>query len=111
MTDERPAFQVIIDLFARHGLERPPTRLRDQLAEYYMAYRDQPQAREEAQPVGGGYDVSDVRYGLHLIANEDCDEVAASYYAKKALAHLYTTPPSQPLAEGADAEKLRGNDK
>lgn len=50
-------------------------------------------------PVGGGYDASDVRYGLHLIANEDCDEVAASYYAKKALAHLSAPAPSS-LAGG-----------
>lgn len=42
----------------------------------------------EGGAVGVKYDPSDVRYGLHLIANEDCDEVAASYYAKKALAHL-----------------------
>lgn len=49
---------------------------------------DENKAETVVVPVGGGYDPGDVRYGLHLIANEDCDEVAAAYYAKKALAHL-----------------------
>lgn len=40
----------------------------------------------------GGYDRSDVRYGLQLIADEECDEVAAAYYAKKALAALRPQP-------------------
>lgn len=38
------------------------------------------------------YDRSDVRYGLQLIADEECDEVAASYYAKKAIALLSARP-------------------
>lgn len=64
-----------------------------------------PAAQSVVVPVGGGYDASDVRYGLHLIANEDCDEVAASYYAKKALAHLAAPAPSS-LAGGEVREAV-----
>lgn len=44
----------------------------------------------------GLYPVGDYRRGLQLIAREECDEVAASYYAKKALAVLSLAAAPQP---------------
>ncbi|HEY1071471.1 hypothetical protein [Brevundimonas sp.] len=46
MADERPAFQVINDLFAKHGLSAPPWKLRDELASHLLSHRRQPEARE-----------------------------------------------------------------
>lgn len=36
---QKPAWQEINDLFARHGLPAPPTRLRDELVCHLLAFR------------------------------------------------------------------------
>jgi hypothetical protein len=61
--------------------------------------RVQPQAREEAQPVG--------HFQFSKTWNA-WEEVSPEYAGSDGIVPLYTTPPTQPLAERADAEKLRG---
>lgn len=56
----------------------------------------------QADGPDGEYDRADIRYGLHRIANEDCDEVAAAYYAKKTLAYLAPLS-AAPAPEGGAA--------
>lgn len=41
VTDKIPAWQQIVDLFKRNGLEAPPTRLRDELVAHLVAYQEQ----------------------------------------------------------------------
>lgn len=48
MSERRRAWQRINDLFARHGLQPPPTRLRDELVMHLLAYdREECAARAE----------------------------------------------------------------
>lgn len=41
MSDKTPEWQQIIDLFKKHGLEAPPTKLRDELVIHLVAYQEQ----------------------------------------------------------------------
>jgi hypothetical protein len=44
MAEQKPAWQAIEDLFARHGMASPPTRLRDELVSHLVAHREQRQS-------------------------------------------------------------------
>ncbi len=41
MAGEKPAWQQIVDLFKKNGLEQPPTKLRDELVAHLVAYQEQ----------------------------------------------------------------------
>lgn len=40
MAEAKPEWQQIVDLFKKHGLEAPPTRLRDELVTHLVAYQE-----------------------------------------------------------------------
>lgn len=63
----KPAWQRINDLFARHGLNPPPTRLRDELVMHLLAHdREECAARAE---LSGGHIGSDVPTQNYLRLN------------------------------------------
>lgn len=43
---EKPAWREIVELFARHGLTPPPTRLRDELVDHLLSHRELRKRRE-----------------------------------------------------------------
>ena len=67
----------------------------------------QPQAREEAQPVAWCCPEHLTRIKRQAEARGEASSTIYGYPTGTYQTPLYTTPPSQPLAEGADAEKLR----
>ncbi len=76
----------------------------------YLSIRAQPQAREEAQPYGWVYERLDFGpewcAGLEWYPAQFTKKPPTPDRSRNVIA-LYTAPPTQPLAEGADAEKLR----
>jgi hypothetical protein len=64
MTEQKPAWQQIVDLFKKHGLEAPPTRLRDELVAHLVAYQE---ARKSGYgPFDGWAVLNTARKGLVL---------------------------------------------
>ena len=82
---------------------------REVFAGLITALRAQPQAREEAQPYGWVYERLDFGpewcAGLEWYPAEFTKKPPTPDRSRNVIA-LYTAPPTHPLAEGADAEKL-----
>lgn len=68
-----PAWQRIEDLFVRNGLPPPPTRLRDELVIYLIAYRTRlPEGERDMLQFAGGLRVWGSEAAIqHLVAMHD----------------------------------------
>ena len=69
MTEPKPAWQQIVDLFKQNGLEAPPTRLRDELVTHLVAYQEQ---RKSGFGPFDGYAVLNTRR-KGLVFDQDTD--------------------------------------
>jgi hypothetical protein len=68
MTEQKPAWQQIVDLFKKHGYEPPPTMLRDELVTHLVAYQEQ---RKTGYGPFDGYVVLNTRRKAVVFGGDD----------------------------------------